>query len=334
QPLPVAQGAGVYLQIAGWGIFPSLLMFLTRSYLSALERTKIVLWVTLGAVVANGVLNWAFIFGNWGAPELGIAGSAIASVAVQVLMAAGLIWYAVRQFPEHKLFVRIWRPDWEYFRRVFRLGWPIGLTNLAEVGLFSFSAVMVGWLGTVPLASHGIVLQLASATFMFHLGLSNAATIRAGKALGRHAREDLRRGGLVAVALSVAFSLLAVVVFLSLPEVLLGLYLDPDDPAKPEILAIGVSLMVMAALFQTVDGLQVVALGLLRGVQDTDFPMIYAAVSYWLIGLPAGYLGGFVLGGGAVGIWAGLVVGLAAAAASLLWRFWVKGLQRVDPMPL
>ncbi|MFV0360695.1 MATE family efflux transporter [Tropicimonas sp.] len=322
----LARDAASYLRIAGWGMIPALGVMVLKSYLNALERTQIVLWVTLLAAAVNAGINYLLIFGHLGFPEMGVRGAAIASVTVQVTSLAGLTIYALRAFPEHELFVRFWRPDWQAFAQVFRLGWPIGLTNLAEVGLFAGSAVLVGWFGTVPLAAHGIVLQLASATFLFHLGLSNAATIRAGKALGRRDIVALRRGGQVAICLSLVFALVTVFVFLTWPEPLIGLFLDPDDPQKPQILAIGITLMAMAALFQLADGAQVIAHGLLRGVQDTRVPMIISAVAYWVFGMSASYFLGVSLGYGAVGVWAGLVAGLVVAGGLLMWRFWAHSL--------
>jgi MATE family multidrug resistance protein len=164
---------------------------------------------------------------------------------------------------------------------------------------------------------------------MVHLGLSNAATVRAGKAHGRGDVAGLAMGAKVAVTLSVGFALLTFAVFLTVPEVLIGLFLDPAEPARPEILALGTVLLVYCALFQTADGGQALALGLLRGVQDTRVPMIMASVSYWLIGLPVMYVAGFVLGWGAEGVWLGLVIGLAAAGVSLMWRFWARVLPRL-----
>ena len=326
QPGAVAAEAGAYLRIAGWGLVPALGVMLLKAYLSALERTRIVLWVTLVAVAVNVAVNWLLIFGNLGFPEMGIRGAALASLAVHAASFGLLALYAVSAFPEHRLFQRLWRPDWGAFAAVFRLGWPIGLTNLAEVGLFSFSAVMVGWVGELPLAAHGIALQLASATFMVHLGLANAATIRAGRAYGRRDGAGLRDGAVAVIALSATFAIVTSAVFLTIPEPLLGLFLDPADPKRGEIVALGATLLVLAAAFQMMDGLQAVALGLLRGVQDTRVPMIHAAVSYWLIGVPLALSGGFVLGLGAVGIWIGLVAGLLAAGSLLLRRFWLRAL--------
>ena len=181
----VAADAGRYLMVAGFGMFPALLVMVIKSYLAALERTQVVLWVTILAAFANAAANYVFIFGNLGAPELGIVGAALASVITQIVALIGVIAYSILVLPHHQLFVRLWRADWDVFGRVFRVGFPIGLTVLSETGLFAATAIMMGWLGTVPLAAHGIALQLASITFMVHLGLGNVATIRAGNAFGR-----------------------------------------------------------------------------------------------------------------------------------------------------
>jgi multidrug resistance protein, MATE family len=322
-----AAGAETYLQIIAAGLIPSLLVMTLKSYLAALGRTQVVFWVMLGAAGLNALLNWALIFGNWGAPELGIAGAAIASVILQLASLLALIAYTRAATREYLLFQRFWRPDPQAFARVFRLGWPIGLTNLAEVGLFSASAFMMGWVGTTALAAHGIAITLASATFMFHLGLSNAATIRAGRAYGQRDERALRDGAIAIIAISLVLALLTVALFLAFPEPLVRLFLDPDDPAAPGIVVLGATLLALAALFQLADGAQVMALGLLRGVQDTRVPMVYAGLAYWAVGIPASYLLGFTFGWGAAGIWAGLVVGLVIAGALLMWRFWTRSVR-------
>lgn len=319
----VASDGSAYLDIAGWGIFPALILMTFKSYLAALERTQIVFWITAVGAVTNAVANYAFIFGNFGAPEMGIAGAAVASVATQIVMLIGVVVYALHMLPEHGILKRLWRPDFEMLGRVFRLGWPIGLTMLSEVGLFAATALMMGWLGTIPLAAHGIALQLASITFMVHLGLANVATIRAGNAIGRHDLPHLVRGAKTVIVMSLLMALATVVLFVAFPESLIGIFMKSDEPARAEILVIGVVLLAMAALFQLMDGAQVVALGLLRGVQDTRMPMVIAAVSYWVIGMPCSYFLGFVLGWEGVGVWLGLVVGLAFAGAALMVRFWV-----------
>ena len=314
--------AGDYLAIAGWGILPGLMVMVLKSALAALERTGVVLWVTLAAVALNILVNYALIFGNLGMPELGVRGAAIASVSVNLASFIVLAIYVQRVMPEHAMFARLWRPDWEALGQVFRLGWPIGITNLAEVGLFAASSVMMGWLGTLQLAAHGIALQVTSVMFMVHVVLSNVATVRAGQAQGRGDGPGLRAGARVVLMVSGLVALGTVVLFLAVPEALIGLFLSPDDPDRPAVIAIGVMLLAAAALFQMVDAAQVMALGLLRGVQDTRVPMVIAALSYWAVGVPASYVLGFPLGLGGPGIWLGLALGLALAGVFMLWRFW------------
>ncbi|CUH67645.1 Multidrug-efflux transporter [Thalassovita gelatinovora] len=326
----LSQGAQDYLRIAGWSLFPALLTMVLRSFLSALERTQIVLWVTLAAVGLNVVVNYALIFGHWGMPEMGIRGAAVATLVVNMASFILLALYAAIATSEHELFVRFWRPDWDAFGRLFRLGWPIGMGMLAEVGLFAAASMMMGWLGTKELAAHGIALQIASVTFMVHLGLSNAATVRAGRAMGRRSVADLRRGGQIVVLISLCIAGLALITFLTIPAPLLGLFLSPDDPQRDAVIAIGVGLLAAAGLFQLADAAQVIVIGLLRGAQDTKVPMLIAAVSYWLIGMPISYSLGFVAGWGGVGIWIGLAMGLAVAAILLNLRFWGPVLHRIE----
>lgn len=329
QTAEVAALASSYLKIAGWGIFPALLVMVLKSYLAALERTRVVLWVTVASAIMNGFGNWALIFGNWGFPELGAQGAAWSSIATHSTALIGAAAYAMIARPEHQLFVRFWRADWEMFGKVLRMGGPIGLTSLAEVSLFAGSAMLMGWLGTIPLAAHGIALQLASATFMLHLGLSNAATVRAGRALGRGDREGLVKGAMAALILSLVVSVLTMTAFVAMPEPLLSLFLERDNPDRAQILSIGIGLLVIAGLFQLMDGAQVVVLGLLRGLHDTNVPMLMAGLSYICVGLPASYGLGFVMGLDGIGVWLGLVAGLALAAVLLSWRFWGVAVRRV-----
>ena len=317
----IARMGEEYLAIAGWGLIPALLAMVLRSYLSALEHAKAVLWITSGAAVLNGLADYALIFGKWGAPELGVAGAAIASVLLQIVTLAGMVGYAILATPEHTLFQRLWRPDWEAFRNIFALGWPISLTMLAEVGLFSASAIMVGWIGTVELAAHGIAIQLASIAFLVHLGLSQAATIRAGQAFGRKDRQELASVALVSTGLSFLFAFCVIGLFLFVPQHLLSLFISPDDALRPQLIAAGTGLLAVAALFQLADAGQVMSLSLLRGLHDTKMPMVYAAVSYWAIGVPASYFLGFTFGLGAQGVWFGLVFGLTLAWITMGARF-------------
>ena len=322
QDAVVAAMAHDYLVIAAWQMVPALMAMTLKSYLAALEYTAIILWATLGTALMNVVVNYALIFGNFGAPEMGIQGAAIASLFVTLATMVILVLYGLRKLPQYKLLQNVWKPDGEILRRVFQLGWPIGLTSLAEGGLFTASAIMMGWIGPIELAAHGIAIQLASLTFMVHLGFSQAATIRAGRALGRGDEINLRRGAKMAIGMSTVFAVATMAVFLLIPEPLIAVFIGPSEPEKAALLRIGISLLAMAGLFQVVDAVQVLALGLLRGVQDTAVPMVIATISYWVVGLPVSYLLAFTLGMGGVGIWLGLVVGLSVAAVLMMWRFW------------
>lgn len=324
QQAEVAALAQEYMRVAGLGMVPALIVTVLQSYLSALHRTQVVLWVTLVAVAVNIAVNWALIFGNWGFPEMGVQGAAVATVVVQVLSLVILALYAhllpdLRRF---HLFQRFWRPDWHAMGQVFRLGLPIGLTGLAEGGMFQASALMMGSIGAVQLAAHGIALEVAALTFMLHVGLSSAATIRLARFDGQGDRVALRQAAKVAVVISFGVAIASVALFLAIPGPIVALFLDLSKPESAAILAYGTVLLGVAALFQLADGMQVMALGLLRGVQDTRVPLILAAVSYWMIGIPCSYLLAFPLGFGGVGLWLGLVIGLVCAAASLMWRFW------------
>ncbi len=324
----VAGLAQQYLRIAGLGVVPSLLIMVLKSYLSALERTAILFWGGLVAVPMNIIVNYCLIFGHWGLPELGIRGAAVASLSTQMISVIVLTVYISFFVKRHALFTRLWRPDWPVFIRVFRLGWPIGLTMLAQVGLFAASTVMVGWVGLKDLAAHGIAIQLASITFMIQMGFSGVATVRSGRAFGSGDAHVLRVGARVILAMAVCFAILAGLVFFKFPEPLTGLFLASDEPARPVIIATGSLLLVYAAIFQLVDAFQSIAMGLLRGLQDARAPMLIAAVSYWLVGCPTSLILSRFVGWGTPGVWIGLIVGLACAAILLNYRFWAVVLPR------
>ena len=320
----IAAMAQDFLRIACFGMFPALAVVCLRSFLVALERTQVVLWITVVGFFVNAGLVWALVFGHWGMPELGVQGAALASVTTQLLTMLATMAYAgwfgpLRRF---QLFIRFWRPDPVAFGRVWRLGWPIGLTALFEAGMFIAAAVMMGWLGALPLAAHGIAMQAAAIGFMVHLGISQALTVRTGQALALHDMAGMRVGAFAGIALSVIVAVAVVAAMLLIPGPVIALFVSDDDQQRSALMTVGVQLLAMAALFHFTDAMQVIALGLLRGVQDTKTPMLIASVSYWVIGIPCSYLAGFVFDLGAVGVWLGLVVGLAVAAVLLMARFW------------
>ncbi|MTI16564.1 MATE family efflux transporter [Rhodobacteraceae bacterium RKSG542] len=316
--------AGEYLRILQWSIYPSLFVMAVRSFLTSLERAQIVLWATVISALFNAVLDYAFIFGKFGMPEMGIVGAGVASVGTNALAAVILIWYVLNEptVKTYEVFVRFWRADWGAFFETLRLGWPYSLALVAETGLFSAAAFMMGWFGTLEVAAHGIVAQLAGLAFMIPIGFSNATVVRVGLALGRKDAQGIMLAGWCSILMAMGVAVVGASLFWLLPEIWIGFYLDQTNPNAAAVLALGVPLLVWAAAFQVFDGIQVVAAGALRGLSDTRTPMIIAFIGYWVIGIPMSYVLAFKLGFGPEGIWIGLAGGLAASAAMLTWRFY------------
>ena len=223
----IADLGGQYLRIVGLGVAPALLVMVLKSYLAALGRTQVVLWVTVSAVFVNAGLNWVFIFGNLGVPEMGARGAAIASVLVQLFTLAVMLAYAawLPALRRYTLLTRFWRPDWQAMRQVNALGLPIGLAMLAETGLFAASAVMMGWLGAQTLAAHSIALEITAMFFMIHMGLSNAATVMVGRARGRGDMEGLRAAARAAVILSMLVAVTTMLIYFIFGELMVGVFL-------------------------------------------------------------------------------------------------------------
>lgn len=322
----VSAMAGDYARILQWSMLPYLSTFVLRSYLSALERPRAVLVITVLGALANAGLNYVLVFGHFGAPALGLAGSGIASVSTSILTVALLVAFTLRDgaLQRYDLYVRFWRPDWSAFLEVVRLGWPIGATILAEVGLFTAASVMMGWIGTVELAAHGIALQIASVSFMVPLGLASAATVRVGTAYGRDDRLGVGRAARTALVVATAISTGAALLFWTIPVPLISLYLDLRTPDAERVLQAAVPLLAIAAAFQIVDSIQVTSSGILRGLKDTRTPMIFAVLSYWAVGMPVAYTLAFVFEWGGAGVWWGLAIGLGVAAVLMTGRFFVK----------
>jgi len=310
-----------YTRIVGFGLIPALWAMVIRFFLSGLHLTKVTLFITLTTVLLNIPLNYVLIFGNFGFPELGVTGAAISSVIVQIITAVSITAYALGKLPKYKLLKRFFHFDKVAFLKVAKLGLPIGTSIVAETGLFTASSIMMGWFGAVTLAAHGIALQIASVMFMVHLGLAEASTIKAGNAWGNKNILDLKKGAKVAASCSILFSFIAMTFLILFGDAVVSIYVDIDDPSREQIIHIGALLLIAAALFQFVDGGQAMALGLLRGIQDTAVPMIITILSYWLVGIPSAYLFAFVLNSAPLGIWAGLATGLGSAALLLSIRF-------------
>lgn len=323
QEAELAALAASYMVIAQWSLIPAFLLIGLRDFLTSLGQAQIIMWFTVITAALNALLNYMFIFGNFGAPRLEMEGAAIATVIANgfaLVITAVYVWRH-KSTKEYEIFTRIWRADWPAFKQIARLGFPISLSILAEAGLFSAATIMIGWLGTIPLAAHGIALQIASMAFMVPFGLSQVATVRVGYALGQANSQAITFASRAVIFLALGFALCSAAVFVITPEPLIRFFLDPDDQNISAVTSYAIGLLYMAAVFQIVDGLQVVTAGILRGLSDTKIPMIIATISYWPVGLSVAWFLGFKLEFGGAGIWAGLASGLACAAILLLYRF-------------
>ena len=321
----LAHQAGVYLRWLQWAVLPFYGYIVLRSFISALERPGWALAIVFAAVASNAVFNWVFMFGHLGFPAMGIAGSGLATTLSSTLMFAGMAAVVLfeRRFRRYHLFGRFWRADWPRFRVLLRLGLPIAGILAFEVTIFNAATMLMGLIGADSLAAHAIALQISSISFMVPLGLNQAVTVRVGLAYGARDREGVSRAGWTAYVLGVSFMALMALVMVLWPRTLISAFVDLADPANARVVALAVSFLAFAALFQIFDGAQAVASGMLRGLHDTTVPMIYAAIGYWGIGLPLGVLLAFPLAFEGIGIWIGLSCGLASVAVLLLVR-WLR----------
>ncbi|MGI4886812.1 MAG: MATE family efflux transporter [Janthinobacterium lividum] len=308
-----------WVRVVGWSLLPLMVFQGFREFAEGLGLTRQAMWLSIGANVVNALLCYALIFGHWGAPRLGLIGSAWATLVSRVLMASLMAAYVLRAgaLRPYRATAAEWlRPHAAALRRLVALGAPIGGQMMFEMGAFAFSALMIGWLGAVPQAAHQIAINVAGVTYMAASGIAAAATIRVGNLRGAGDAAGARQAGVAAYWLAFGFmgSMGAVLV--------LARHLVPPlynhDPA---VLAQASTLLLIAAGFQVSDGLQVVGLGALRGLEDVKVPSLVALLAYWAVALPLGYFLGFRLHLGAPGVWAALLLGLTIVAGVLLLRF-------------
>ena len=321
---PELAGQGqIFLRAYMWCTAPWLLFQLLRHFLSALERPRVVLWLSVSGIALNALLSWSLIFGHFGLPALGLVGGGLGSSLTWLILCAALIVIvSVRpHFRRFHLFGNWWRLDGERTAAMIRLGWPIGITLALEMGVFALAAYFMGWIGAPAVAGHAVALQLAALTFMVPLGLGQAATVRVGLNLGRGDEPGVSRAGWAAWVLGVGFMGVMAIGMWAAPHWLVTLFLR-DVPANAVAIGLAVSFVRIAAAFQLVDGAQVIGAGMLRGLHDTRWPLIFALVGYWVVGLGIGSWLAFARDWKGVGIWVGLASGLAAVAALMLIR-WV-----------
>jgi MATE family multidrug resistance protein len=333
QDAELAAMAESFAHTACWLMAPAFGIIVLRSFLSAHGATRVILWITIAGVIVNALSNYLLIFGNWGFPRLELAGSGLSTTMVNIVMFGLMLAYVLthRKYKRYHILARFFEADWEHFRQIFRIGLPIGLMLVAEVALFTSATLMQGWISSASVAAHAIALQLASLTFMVPLGISQATTVRVGLAYGEQSPQGVRLAGWVSLATTLIFMSSTCALFLLIPHTLVGLFLDPANPENAETLTLAASFLVVAALFQLVDGAQVSAGSALRGLSDTMMPLILALIGYWGVGFPVAYIFSFVLGFKGVGIWAGLAAGLAFAAISLVARFAMRERLKLVP---
>jgi MATE family multidrug resistance protein len=330
----LAASAGLFLRGYMWTVLPWLLFQAMRNFVAALERPGWVLAISFAGIVVNALLGWSLIFGHFGLPALGILGGGLASSIVWSLLALvlALVIVSDRQFRRFGLFEHLWRPDGARLGQMFRLGLPIGLAWTFEAAVFAAAAYLMGFIDADSVAGHAIALQIAALTFMVPLGLSQAATVRVGRALGAKDLDGITRAGWTALLLGVLFMGAMAALMWAEPRALVGLFLEADA-RQSRVADLAVSFLAIAAVFQIADGAQVVGAGMLRGLHDTRMPMLFALVSYWIIGIGTGVLLAFWARWQGVGIWTGLAIGLVVAAVLMIGRWALRqriGLTRLS----
>jgi MATE family multidrug resistance protein len=313
--------ASEYLYGLAWSLVPAWWFIAIRGFMGAVNRPEPALWITVAAIPANLLLAYALIYGAFGLPRLELFGAGLATTIVNIGMCAAAIWvaYAFRPFKKYRILNRCWRCDWPLFGRLFWVGAPISGSFMLEYGLFAAAALLMGRIGTVELAAHQIALQIASIMFMVPFGISMAATVRVGHAAGRRDPKGTRRAGLVALALAVSFMAAMTVLVVLARHQIPVLFLGSGDAGATATLA--ATLLMLGASFFIADGVQTVAAGALRGLNDTQLPLLFAAICFWAFGFSVCYALGLTLGWGAIGIWIGLSMAVMLYALLLVWRF-------------
>lgn len=328
QPPAVAEAGKTYLLLFGGSLMPALIAHGCKQYAEALKHPWVPTVVMLGGVLLNVFLNWILIYGNWGAPALGLEGAGLATLIARLLMAVVSVTYVLRAKAFREFQPIRWRTalSRERFKKLFNVGLPVGVQHFFEVSAFAAAAIMMGWISAEAIAAHQIALTCAAISFMFALGIGAAACIRVGHAYGAGQFRRMRRIGYVAIGLAAILMAAFGIVFITAGKPIASLFID-----SPAVVTLTAQLLVIAAIFQIADGVQVTSISALRGLADVHVPAVIAVIAYWLVALPIGYALAFQMGMGAVGMWIGLASGLGAAAIGLSWRFYKKTHQVTRP---
>jgi MATE family multidrug resistance protein len=314
----VAEHARSYAKILSFSILPFMAFQVYRQFIEGLSYTHPPMYISLAANFINIFGNWVLIYGRLGFPKMGLDGAGYSTFIVRLFMAAAIILY-FNKAERFKIYIPKFNFDFldgSTIKELLTIGIPSAFQHFFEMGAFSLSAIMIGWLGSKQLAAHQIALNLSSVTFMIILGVSAAGTIRVGNAYGRKDSRGMREAGFLAQKIAVFIMFLFGITFLIFRKKLPLIYIN-----EPQVVSIASTLIIIAALFQISDGLQAVGLGILRSLKDVKIPMIISFVSYWIIALPLGYILAFIYKMDVIGIWIGLFSGLSAAAVFFTIRF-------------
>jgi MATE family multidrug resistance protein len=320
----VAERADAFLAVIRWAIVPLIAGNVLRTFVATLGRPGLATIITALAIAVNVLGNWAFIFGHLGLPAMGLEGSALATVVTSLATLAAYVVAirADRRLRRYPIFGRWWRPEWRRLREIAALGGPIALIIAAEGGFFGSAAFLMGRIGEAELAAHTIALQVASLAFQVPFGVGQAATIRAGLHFGAGDGAGIGRAGKAALTVTLGFSCIAAGTMVLFPRAVLAIYVDVADPANAAMVMLAMRFLMVAAAFQLFDGIQAVAAGLLRGIQDTRVPMVLALFGYWIVGFATALALGFMTPLSGLGVWIGLAAGLVAVSVLLLRRWW------------
>jgi MATE family multidrug resistance protein len=314
-----------YLNYALWGTLSAYAFLVFRNYLAAYSKPNIALIATAIAIPVNAAGNYVFMFGKFGFPRMELEGLGLSTTLTSYLATGILFAYLIYapKFRAQELFKRFYVPDWGRFREVLGVGLPISGTLVAETFFLSMLTFLIGLLGVMPLAAHGIAWQWVAISYMMFTGIAQASTVRVGLATGAGDLIAMRHAGISGGLMGLILSVVWAAAFVFFGAEMAGIFLDPAHPNTAQTIALATSFLIVGAYFQLGDAAQVIALGLLRGLKDTKIPMIVAIAGYWVLGLAAAILWGFVLDGGGLGIWMGAAVGFTVIGIVCFWRFFV-----------
>jgi MATE family multidrug resistance protein len=319
----IADMADGFLDIIKWAIIPLIFGNVLRTFVAALGRPVFATLITALAIGVNVLGNWVFIYGHWGMPAMGLSGSALATVLTGIATVAAYLAAirSDRRLRRYHVLGRWWRPDWQRLREITALGVPIAAIIVAEGGFFGSAAFLMGRIGEAELAGHTIALQIAALAFQVPFGVGQAATIRVGYHFGAGDRDGIARAGWSAIGVATVFSLVPAAVMVFAPQLTIAIYVDPAAAANLAMTALAARYLLIGAAFQLFDGVQAVAAGALRGLQDTRMPMLIALAGYWPVGFTVSIALGFFTPLAGIGVWIGLAAGLVVVAALLLLRW-------------